>query len=92
VPPLSEFTQLLEGDPTRIQCARDCQTGLWIVDGGSPFVRHVLSRPYAIACGPARGGRPPLAVATRAQPSDAAAASDGDPAGANSAAAATGTR
>ena len=39
------------------------QGNLWLVDGGSEYVAHVLRRRFAIACGPARGVHPGLAIA-----------------------------
>jgi len=60
-------------DDTCLQCVNDCQPGLWIVDGGSPYVRHVMRRKYSIACGGPRLGRPPLAFAARSDRPAAAA-------------------
>ena len=64
--PIAQATHPMEEDSTRIQCAGRCQTPLWLVDGGSGFIHHVLNRRYAVACGPATSGRPSLCVVTRA--------------------------
>jgi len=80
VPPRS--MHLVDGDPTRRQCTRQCHSQLWLVDGGSGFVHHVAGKAWAIACGPAssRGVQafPGLCIAVPAAP-DAApvAAPDG---------------
>jgi hypothetical protein len=80
VPPRS--MHLVDGDPTRRQCTRQCHGQLWLVDGGSGFVHHVAGKAWAIACGPAspRGVQafPGLCIAVPAAP-DAApvAAPDG---------------
>ena len=79
VPPRS--MHLVDGDPTRRQCTRQCHGQLWLVDGGSGFVHHVAGKAWAIACGPASRGVqafPGLCIAVPAAP-DAApvAAPDG---------------
>jgi hypothetical protein len=70
VEPIAPATKPNEDDPTRIECAGRCQTGLWVIDGGSGIVHHVLNRRFAIACGPATDGRMALCVATRAKKAD----------------------
>jgi hypothetical protein len=70
VPPRS--MHLVDGDPTRRQCTRQCHGQLWLVDGGSGFVNHVAGKAWAIACGPAssRGFQvfPGLCIAVPAAP------------------------
>ena len=66
-PPLAAAVAADGTDDSRLWCARSCQGQLWLVDHGSGFVRHVLGRKYAIACGPQRGGRPALAMAIPAR-------------------------
>ena len=65
VPPLPGAVAALSGDPSRLHCARNCQGDRWLVDGGSGFVRHVLGRRYAIACGSGHGNLG-LSIAVRA--------------------------
>jgi hypothetical protein len=64
--PIRTAVKELDGDPTRLQCIHGCHddAGLWLVDGGSGHVAHLLGKPFAIACGPPKNGRPPLAIAT----------------------------
>lgn len=73
VPPRS--MHLVDGDPTRRQCTRQCHGQLWLVDGGSGFVNHVAGKAWAIACGPAssRGFQafPGLCIAVPAAPDGA---------------------
>ena len=51
--PIAAAVEQIGGDPTRLFCARHCQGNLWLVDGGSPYVKHVLGRRFSVACGPA---------------------------------------
>lgn len=67
-PPVACTVRAMDNDETRLQCVRDCQPGLWIIDVGSGHVQHVVERKYAVACGDARAGHPPLVFATRAAP------------------------
>ena len=66
--------RLVDGDPTRRQCTRQCHgpSGLHLVDGGSGYVNHVAGKAWAIACGPAssHGLRafPGLCIAVPAAP------------------------
>ena len=68
-PPISSSVTPMDGDPTRLQCARGCHPTLWLVDGGSGHVTRLLGKRYAVACGPpvgtAGGYRPQLAMACR---------------------------
>ena len=67
-PPLAAAVKADGADDSRLWCARSCQGQLWLVDHGSGFVRRVLGRKYAIACGPPVGDRPALAMAILARP------------------------
>ena len=85
-PPLAAAVRAEGDDDSRLWCARSCQGQLWLVDHGSGFVRRVLGRKYAIACGPPVGDRPALAMAILARPppaegSEGAAESGGAGAG-----------
>ena len=85
-PPLAAAVRADGDDDSRLWCARSCQGQPWLVDHGSGFVRRVLGRRYAIACGPPVGDRPALAMAILARPppaegSEGAAESGGAGAG-----------
>ena len=67
-PPLVAAVKADGDDDSRLWCARSCQGQPWLVDHGSGFVRRVLGRKYAIACGPPVGDRPALAMAILARP------------------------
>ena len=64
-PPVATAVAPTEGDDTRLQCAGRCHDRLWLIDHGSGIVDR-CERPYAIACGPAGRGYPPLARAVDA--------------------------
>ena len=68
-PPTPSSVVAMDGDPTRLQCARGCHPTLWLVDMGSGWVTRLLGRRYAVACGPPTGiagsYRPQLAMACR---------------------------
>ena len=65
-PPVATAVAPTEGDDTRLQCAGRCHDRLWLIDHGSGIVDR-CERPYAIACGPAGRGYPPLARAVDAE-------------------------
>lgn len=71
-PPIGSAVSGLDDDETRLACVGRCQPSLWIVDGGSGHVHHVLNRKYGVACGGPRNGRTALALAIRAR-------AEGDP-------------
>ena len=81
VAPIAAATHAVDGDDTRLQCARRCHERLWLVDAGSGYVTHLVDKRFAIACGPAttRSGQqqyPGLAVAVPAAPVGAESAAD----------------
>lgn len=81
-PPLAAAVRADGADDSRLWCARSCQGHLWLVDHGSAFVRRVLGRKYAIACGPPVAHTPALAMAIPARPPPAEGSDGAEAAGA----------
>ena len=81
-PPLAAAVRADGADGSRLWCARSCQGHLWLVDHGSAFVRRVLGRKYAIACGPPVAHTPGLAMAIPARPPPAEGSDGAQAAGA----------